>query len=225
MSFVDSASTVTVQAFLTTNGRAKLLAGIQGDIDSFITKFALGDSDCNYAAIDAGYGALPSGFVPSPGEKLSRIRSYVLAAGQFRPGNPGILVDGKHASTEGHYVQFQASESAGREQRWKVETQWPRGAGYDEGYDAESSLVDTLGPNVPGFQAGFYRSVFLSNFDWSFDEATSELVFSQTGDLASSWLDRFVGPGTGANTGWSVEFRLEGSDTGAVTRVVIDLVR
>ncbi len=46
MSFVASASTITLTAYLTNKGRNFLISGVKSDIEA--TQFILGDSDMNY---------------------------------------------------------------------------------------------------------------------------------------------------------------------------------
>jgi len=171
MGFVASSSTVTVQAFLTAAGRKKLFDSLETVNEPFITKFALGDSDTNYAAIDAGYGALQSGFVPQPGEWKPQIRSFLLAQGSYKPSVAHVVVDGRYGGSEGHYRTFPIGANVASQQQYKIETEWPKGTRYEEEYKVSLNLAGSSG--------ALSDAILFTDNGWTF-EVRIEGLESQT---------------------------------------------
>lgn len=132
MGFIDSATTVTVQAKLTDAGKKKLYESIENQSGIFITQFALGDSDANYVAIDEGSGSLQSGHVPEAGDFLSKPRSFAIYKGTYRPGTPIILHDGEPGPETNATISVGANGT--HVATFAIETEWPKGETFSEGY-------------------------------------------------------------------------------------------
>ena len=216
MSFVSSSSTVTVKAFLTAAGRKKLFDSLETTNEPFITKFALGDSDANYASIAAGYGILNSGFVPSPGEFKPRIRSFALYQGQYKPSVAHILISGRYGGSEGHYRTFPIGSNEIAETTYTIETEWPRKSKYDEDYAVSYSIAGTSSNALTaGVLARYFRFVFGNN----------ALFIQFLGGMDLSTLQNIIGPDSGTNNGWTLQVRIEGLESQAVTVINIDFVQ
>lgn len=228
MSFVPSSTTVTVSAKLTAAGRKKLFDSLETVNEPFITKFALGDSDCNYDAIDEGYGALAAGYVPQPGEWKPRIRSFVLQSGMYKPAVAHIVVDGRYGGAEGHYRTFPIGANVGQQQKYKLETEWPKGQRYDEEYDVSYSLAghgDLTG--VITF-AQYFDITFVANEQQSEgDNRTDvgELWLTFRGGMDLATLQEIIGPDDETNNGWTLTVRIEGQESQVVTTLDIDFVQ
>jgi len=137
MGFISGTSSVTVQAKLTDAGKKKLYESIENNSSGFITKFAIGDSDANYGAIDAGTDTLASGHVPEASEFKPSLRSFALYQGQYRPGIPVILIGGEYGSDHGTSIKL----SIGANQQQQIEivptTEWPKDEAFEELYKLE----------------------------------------------------------------------------------------
>lgn len=142
MGFVSSSSTVTVQANLTAKGKKKLFDSLLSDNDQFITKFAYGDSDANYEAIDGGFGTLSAGHVPESSSYVPNLRSIVLAEGMYKPGTALLLVDGRYGLEHSFSMAVGANEAS--ELSMKITTEWPKNTNLVEAYTMELQLPDTL---------------------------------------------------------------------------------
>lgn len=224
MSFVDSASTVTVKAFLTAAGRKKLFDSLETVNDEFVTMFGLGDSDANYAAIEAGFGTLPSGLVPSPGEFLSNIRTYALYQGRYEPYNGLILVDGEYSQAEGHFVKFPIGDNRPRIKSYVIESEQPKKQRVDETYKLSAS-IDGAPLSITT------ASLFAQYFRWELvqlagqDQSSTRLEVEFLGGMSQTELNNVIGPDSDSDHGWTFQVRLEGNQTGAVTTLNIDFVQ
>lgn len=217
MSFVPTGNTVEVQAFLTAKGRKKLFDSLEGGAnESFVTRFALGDSDANYDAIDAGFGTLASGTVPSAGEFMPRIRSYVLYRGQYKPSPGLILVNGEYKGEGGHMFEFPIGNETPRTQRYEIETEWPKGSIYGEEYAVSLSFSDQVTGGL-GFLAAFAQA-----FNFTFENRIWTVEY--TGNLDPQVRDAILGDETSGKGGLSVIGRIEGRDSQLVTTITIDFV-
>ena len=136
MGFIASSTTVTVQAKLTDAGKKKLYESIETDSSGFITKFAIGDSDANYAAIQASSGTLESGHVPEAGEFKPSIRSYALYEGIYRPGIPVILINDEYGSDAGISRQMSIGANETTSFTFKAATEWPKDEAFSETHRA-----------------------------------------------------------------------------------------
>lgn len=136
MGFIESGSTVTVEAKLTDAGKKKLYESIETNSSGFISKFAIGDSDANYAAIVAGAGPLDSGHVPEASEFKPSIRSFALYSGQYRPGTPVILIDNQYGSDNGIIRQLSIGANETTNFLFDTKTEWPKDEAFDERYHA-----------------------------------------------------------------------------------------
>jgi hypothetical protein len=186
MGLLSGTSTVTVNAFLTNAGKRKIFNAIQdGDASGFITKFCLGDSDSNYASIEAGNGVLGSGHVPEASDYMPSLRSYALFSGQYRPGKPVILIGEDY----GPEINLDMSVGSNNEKifiNFAVNTEWPKNSSFKE----STKLVSTK-PSWMS-QAVFDRLFTLAplpNGTWAFqfnggateDELDALLGVSRTG--------------------------------------------
>ena len=137
MGFISGTSgTITVQAHLTNAGKKKLFNSIEGgDSSPFITRFALGDSDANYVAIDNGSGTLAAGHVPEAGDFNVRPRSFVLYDGEYRPGVPVILHNGELANPE-TVAEMSIGANDPVTLTFTIKTEWPKDASFTEDYEA-----------------------------------------------------------------------------------------
>lgn len=229
MGFVSSSSTVTVQAFLTAAGRKKLFDSLETVNEPFITKFALGDSDTNYAAVDAGYGALPTGLVPQPGEWKPQIRSFLLAQGSYKPSVAHVIVDGRYGGAEGHYRTFPIGANVANQQKYKIETEWPKGTRYAEEYKVSYNLAGTTGGlSDAALFNELFDITFVANEQQSAgDSRTSvgELWLTFRGGMDQSMLNAIIGADEETNNGWTLEARIEGLDSQTVTVLTIDFVK
>lgn len=136
MGFISGTSTVTVEAKLTDAGKKKLYESIETNSSGFITKFAVGDSDANYAAISAGAGALASGHVPEASEFRPTIRSFALYQGEYRPGIPVILVDNQYGSDNGITRELSIGANEVTNFLFEGSTEWPKNEAFVEQYMA-----------------------------------------------------------------------------------------
>lgn len=216
MAFINSASTVTVQAFLTAAGRKKLFDSLEEVNEPFVTKFALGDSDANYGAIDAGFGTLNSGSVPEPGEFKPRVRSFLLQSGMYKPSTAHIVIDGRYGGSEGHYRTFPIGSNVAEQRSYKLETEWPKKSRYEESY---SLTFDIAGSNsVAGAS-----SLFAQYFDLTFQN--NEVIVTFRGGMDLSTLQNIIGADDETNNGWTFQIRIEGLESQAVTVLDIDFVQ
>jgi len=215
MGFINSASTVTVQAFLTAAGRKKLFDSLETVNEPFITKFALGDSDANYGSIEAGFGTLNAGAVPEAGEWKPRIRSFVLAQDRYKPSVAHILVNGRYGGSEGHYSTFPIGNNNATQQTYKIETEWPKGTRYEESYDIDLTMAGANGLSDVG--------LFVDLFDWSFEGGVITLSFR--GDADQSVLDNIIGANEETNNGWTLQFRIEADESAVTTVLNVDFVK
>lgn len=214
MGFIGSSTTVTVQAKLTAAGRKKLFDSLETVNEPFITKFALGDSDAYYPSIEAGDGILPSGKVPEPGEYKPKIRSYLLAEGQYKPAVAHIVVDGRYGGAEGHFETFPIGNNKPREQVYKIETEWPKKQRYEEEYVINFDLAGT----TPGIIGDFSR-YFTANF------GSDSITLSFLGNVPLDILQNIIGEDTETNNGWTIQFRIEGQESSVVTVLNVDFVQ
>jgi hypothetical protein len=137
MGFISGTSTVTVQAKLTDAGKKKLYDSIENTASGFITQFAIGDTDANYAAIDAGASALSAGYVPEASGFRPSIRSFALYKGQYRPGIPVLLIDGAYGSDNGVTKSLSIGNMMGpvsKSLTFEVTTEWPKDDSFSETY-------------------------------------------------------------------------------------------
>lgn len=220
MSFVPSGETVEVQATLTAKGRKKLFDSLEDVNEPFVTRFALGDSDANYEAIESGFGTLTPGFVPSIGEFVPRIRSYVLRSGVYKPTPPVILVNGSYSDDNGHYFEFPIGNNEPRTQTFTIETEWPKATKYQESYSISTSLDNFQRPSSIS-SIGFI-SEFTRAFNSSFENNVWTIEF--TGDLDPSIRETVLGTGTNAKGGLTWVARVEGNESQLVTSIAVDFV-
>jgi hypothetical protein len=228
MGFIPSSSTVSVEAKLTAAGRKKLFDSLETVNEPFITKFALGDSDCNYDAIDDGFGALGAGYVPQPGEWKPRIRSFLLQSGMYKPAVAHIVVDGRYGGAEGHYRTFPIGANSGQQQKYKFETEWPKGERYEEEYEISYNIAGANNIADIALFSNSFNVTFIANEQQSEGDTRTDvgelwLTFRGGMDLAS--LQEIIGPDDETNNGWTFEVRIEGQESQVVTVLNIDFVQ
>ena len=164
MGFISGTSTVTVEAKLTDAGKKKLYESIETNSSGFITKFAVGDSDANYAAVAAGSGSLEAGHVPEASEFKPSIRSFALYKGQYRPGIPVILVDNEYGSDNGIIRQLSIGGNVTTNFLMDIKTEWPKDEAFSEGY----SLTIQNPGNLSDEQMRRYFTVAQTTRGWAF---------------------------------------------------------
>ena len=231
MGFINSATTVTVEAFLTAAGRKKLFDSLETVNEPFITKFALGDSDCNYAAVDAGFGILQTGQVPNAGEWKPQIRSFLLQQGMYKPAVAHIVLDGRYGGAEGHYATFPIGANTPYQQKYKFETEWPKGSRYEEDYHVQYSMGNAAAAGGGGLATlGLFFEFFELNFITNASDLPGAaprgefwLTFKGGMDLAT--LQNIIGADNETNNGWTNQVRVEGMESSIVTTLDIDLVQ
>ena len=216
MAFNSATTNISVTAFLTAAGRKKLFDSLETVNEPFITKFALGDSDANYAGIDAGFGTLAAGAVPEAGEQKPRIRSFALAEGSFKPSVAHIIIDGRYGGSEGHYAQFPIGSNIPDVRTYKIETEWPKKARYAEEHTMSFQLANS--------NAGVLGAIAVANaFEITFVNNILTVTFKGGMDLTI--LQNMIGPDDETNNGWTMDFRIEGQESSAVTILSIDFVQ
>lgn len=152
MGFISSATTVNVTAVLTNAGKKKLYDSIEGGTTArFITQFALGDSDANYAAIDAGTPRLTSGKVPECSEFVPSPRSFALYQGKYRPGFPVLLVNGSPGPEV--FTTMSIGNNVPASMQFRLTSEWPKNTAMEEGYFVHVSYPTNL-PSI-SFQSIF----------------------------------------------------------------------
>jgi len=194
MGFITGTSgTITVQAHLTNAGKKKLFNSIEGgDSSPFITKFALGDSDANYAAIDNGASTLQAGHVPESGDYNVRPRSFALYSGLYRPGVPVILHNGDPASPES-FADISIGGNEPAQLTFSIKTEWPKDESFDEDY-----WIRLVGPS------SIDETRFAELFSATIQGKTATLIYNGGASLTE------IGKLTGSNefVGES-DFRIE----------------
>lgn len=176
MGFIASASTVTVEAKLTDDGRKKLYKSIEGDSNGFITKFTMGDSDSNYAAIVAGTPTLESGHVPETSDFKPNIRSFILYSGKYRPGIPVILINDNYAPDNGLSNSISIGANTVTRLDFGLKTEWPKNSLFMEDYkiilqnpgnmsEVAFSSIFTITKNADGNYSFVFNGASQSDLD------------------------------------------------------------
>ena len=178
MGFIPSASTVTVQAKLTNAGKKKLYQSIENQGGRFITKFALGDSDSNYVAIEGGAGPVDAGHVPDAGDFLSQPRSFAIYQGLYPPGVPVIFHNGNPGPETVGTIAIGANSPQGVS--FDIRTEWPVEQLFEEEYN-----VSIVAPSTSS------QERFESAFVYNLTDGT--LALRYVGGLSLADIARFVG--------------------------------
>jgi len=144
MGFISSATTVSVEAKLTDAGKRKLYESIENNSSGFVSKFTIGDSDTNYAAVDAGAGPLDTGHVPEASDFKPEIRSFALYEGVYRPGIPVILVNDTYGSDNGVTASMSIGVNEQIQMPFTLKTEWPKNENFDEFYSVVISEPTSL---------------------------------------------------------------------------------
>ena len=209
MGFIDSGSTITVQAKLTNAGKRKLYQSIEGTSNTFINRFALGDSDANYVAIEEGAGPLVSGNVPEAGNFQSRPRSLALYRGIYRPGIPVVYFNDNPGPEVHGIVSIEGNSPS--VSRFNIKTEWPKGEVFDEGYWHE--LRNPTSIEDERFEEIFSTRIVEGN--------VLELTFH--GNLNLLELNQLVGSNVHGESDFHVN--VSGKQTNRFNRIWITVVR
>lgn len=189
MAFISSASTVNVEATLTREGKKRLFGLIEGD-GNFISRFTLGDSDTDYQAA-ATAGPLDSGHVPVPGDFRPVHRSYVLWNGSYMPGTPVIYIDNDAGPVNRDFAI--GGNSVGSELQFYLNTEWPRGDTFTEGYNV--TLKNPMQLSEDAFNRAFQLTKIAAN--------SYKITF--LGNLTLAELNALVGEANDSTTDIAVE--------------------
>lgn len=165
MGFISSSSTITVQAKLTDAGKKKLYDSIENTNSGFITKFAIGDSDSNYSAIDAGGSRLLTGHVPEASAFKPSLRSYLLYKGEYRPGVPVILIDNQYGSNNGLIKQMSIGGNVQTNFAFKPTTEWPKDEVFTESYKV---TIQNPGNISQALLDRYFTIAHLTTGQWAF---------------------------------------------------------
>jgi hypothetical protein len=156
MGFIEqTGSTVEVKATLTEYGKKKLFRAIKGDIDisnNFITRFSLGDSDCNYNISVGQNEILEAGHVPDIDVNDPRLKSMALFSGNYPPGKPIIYVDGDNDTNI--YRDFYLDSNGGLQQTtFSILCKWAD-KDFNESYNVLTNVYGEYISNISGGQNG-----------------------------------------------------------------------
>lgn len=156
MGFIEqTGSTVEVKATLTEYGKKKLFSAIKGDIDisnNFITRFSLGDSDCNYNISVGQNEVLESGHVPDVDVNDPRLKSMALYTGNYPPGKPIVYVDGNNDTNI--YRDFYIDYLGGLQQTtFTLLCKWAD-RDFNEEYNVLTNVHSNYISNISGGQSG-----------------------------------------------------------------------
>jgi len=159
MGFIEqTGSTIEVKATLTDYGRSKLFRAIKGESapqptlppgadlaeimritsqfpsTNFITRFCLGDSDCNYN-ISAGQNApLLAGHVPDVDVNDPRLKSSAVWRGDYPGGQQRMYINGLYTKNITYNLNVDYPGSNIQQMTFLLKTKWGR-KDYDEDYD------------------------------------------------------------------------------------------
>ena len=212
MGFITSATTVTVQAKLTDKGKKKLYESIESNSSGFITKFALGDSDADYNAIELGANTLESGHVPEVSDFKPSLRSYALYQGQYRPGIPLILVNDEYGTDNGITKQFSIGSNAPTNLSFTVKSEWPKSESFTETYKIE--ILSSGNLSTAGIMAKLFKLEA---------QTSGGYQFKFMGSASTEELRALIGvSGSGNNT--VVPIRIIGRTTSAIITLKVQLI-
>ena len=197
MAFVETGATVVLEAQLTDYGKKKLYESIEGgDVGSFITKFALGDSDTDYLAITNGVDPTTLENIPIPGDFKPSLRSFALYKGTYRPGPPRIFKDGNEDDLN---VEFSIALNKENKMTFNLHTEWPAAEAFPEDY-----TVELIGPT--SIEESRWNELFSYRLINNTDGQTLEVTFhgglqlheltylmGNNADLGSDFYARIIG--------------------------------
>lgn len=213
MGFISSSSTVTVQAKLTDAGKKKLYNSIEKGSSGFVTKFALGDSDAEYVAIDAGTPHLAAGYVPEVSGFKPSMRSFVMYKGIRNPDSPMILINGDYGTNTGIYRDLSIAANTKVNIVFNITTEWPKDTLYSENYTVE---IQNTGNLTPDTVERFFTVVRTTSGAWA---------FQFDGGLSNEDLALLLGTFTNTGSGTVVPLKITGKVSGAVGIYNIRLTR
>jgi len=218
MGFISGTSTVTVQAKLTDAGKKKMYESMQNGNSGFVEKFAIGDSDTNYVAIDAGGSVLQSGHVPEATGFRPTFRSFALYKGMYHPGTPVILIDKDYGGDNGIFRKLSIGgiNSASNKQIYilfDVTTEWPKDEPFIETYKFEVQN--------PGNMTDDVLSKMFTTF---YHGSAQKTAFMVTGPLSIDQLSLIYGE-SGSGNGTTVPVKITGLVSNAQITYNIMLVQ
>lgn len=212
MGFISGTSTVTVQAKLTDAGKKKLYQSIETNSSGFVTKFAVGDSDANYAAIAAGTSTLAAGHVPEASAFKPSLRSFALYQGVYRPGVPVVLIDGEYGSDAGITRNMSIGGNVATNFAFRPTTQWPKDEEFSEYYKV---TIQNPGNISQEMMNKFFTVAHLTTGQWAF-QFNGGLSISDIPILAGAY---------GTGNGTVVPIKVIGTTTNAYIMYNIQLVQ
>lgn len=213
MGFISATTSVTVEAKLTDAGKRKLYESIENNSSGFITKFAVGDSDANYAAIAAGTNTLGVGHVPEASGFKPGLRSFALYKGQYRPGIPVLLINGEYGSDNGVTRQLSIGSNERVLITFDPTTEWPKDEAFSEAYRV---FVQNPG-NLT--EAALHRL-----FTAAGPTPAGQYAFQFNGGASDQELEILIGLAGGGNL-TSVPIKLVGAITNAQIMFNIQLIQ
>lgn len=213
MGFISSSSTVTVQAKLTDAGKKKLYNSIEKGASGFVTKFALGDSDADYVAIDAGTPHLAAGYVPEVSSFKPSMRSFAMYKGVRNPESPMILINGEYGMNTGIYRDLSIASNTQATINFNITTEWPKDTIYSENYTVE---IQNTGNLTPETLDRFFTVARFTNGSWG---------FAFDGGLSNQDLVLLIGSFTNSGNGTIIPLKITGKISGAVGIYNIRLTR
>lgn len=162
MGFIEqTGSTVELKATLTEYGKKKLFSAIKGDIqlmNNFITKFSLGDSDCNYNITIGQATPLSSGHVPDVDVNDPRLKSMILYNGSYPPGKPYVYVNGSN-DTNTFYDWYVQTDGGNQQTSFEISCKWG-GRDFDEVYNIiPTQYVNYISKLNSGAQTPLYWDI------------------------------------------------------------------
>lgn len=211
MGFLASGSTISVEAKLTKAGKEKIFNSIENNQSGFITKFAIGDSDANYTAINAGTPTLASGHVPEVGDYKPSIRSFALYKGTYRPGVPVVLVDGEYSTDNGLIKDVSIGSNQLVKLFFDIGTEWPKNSDFTETYIIKGQNPGNM------TESTFSRLFTIGRY------STGEYTFQFNGGATNQELETLLGVSKEGST--TIRIRIQGTQTNAVSFYNIRLVQ
>jgi len=212
MGFISSSSTITVQAKLTDAGKKKLYDSIEQGGFGFISKFALGDSDSDYAAIDAGVPALESGYVPEVSGFKPSLRSYVMYKGVRNPEVAMILINNEYGTNNGVSRDISIATNLPVSFEMNIKTEWPKDTIYQENYIVE---IENTGNLTPETLARFF----------SIANIGQKWLFGFLGGLSPQDMVTLIGSTFTTANGTIIPIKITGRSSGAIGMYNIRITR
>ena len=211
MGFLTTGTTVEVTATLTDAGKKKIYESIEHDSSGFVTKFAIGDSDNDYAAT-AG-GAVRCYRIPEPSDFKPNIRSFALYTGQYRPGIPVLLINDEYGTDNGVTTLLSIGANVQTQFLYNITTEWPKNEAFSDEY-----TVILQNPGNLSLVALMAQYISLG-----YNVAEQRWIFQFSGGASIEQLRMLIGePGSGNST--TIPVKIIGKTTNAKIMLNIELV-